>query len=96
MDEIFGARSELAEETSSPLAPLWWQLYIRKDRRLSADQIKKAYEAKVNAIVVTVDVPALGNREADMSHPERLVQAGKTKYKLCPIMPLPTGQLEGE
>lgn len=46
-------------------APIWWQLYVMTDRRESERRIRKAVEAGAEAIVITVDVAAIGKREAD-------------------------------
>ncbi|KAI5479365.1 L-aminoadipate-semialdehyde dehydrogenase [Pseudohyphozyma bogoriensis] len=45
--------------------PVWWQLYIRSNRKESEEEIKAAVKNGANAILITVDVVALGNREAD-------------------------------
>jgi len=44
---------------------LWYQLYILKDRRLTAQLIKRAESAGFGAIVMTVDSIRFGFREAD-------------------------------
>lgn len=50
---------------SAPGAPRWFQLYCYTDRSVSEMLVKRAYEAAYSAIVLTVDVPYLGNRERD-------------------------------
>ena len=52
----------LAEAAS----PRWFQLYIYKDRGITADLVKRAEAAGAEAIVLTVDAPGLGTRERDM------------------------------
>src|SRR5882724_6690132 len=52
----------LAEAAS----PRWFQLYIYKDRGITADLVKRAEAAGAEAIVLTVDAPGLGARERDM------------------------------
>lgn len=48
-------------------APLMlFQLYVLKDRDFTRDLIQDAERAGYNALVVTVDAPFLGNREADV------------------------------
>jgi len=44
----------------------WFQLYAAKDRAISEDQIRRAAEAGMNALMYTVDVPALSKRERDL------------------------------
>ncbi len=41
----------------------WYQLYTAKDRAISHDMIRRADEAGIPALVVTVDVPVGSNRE---------------------------------
>jgi len=46
--------------------PLWFQLYLFKDRAISTSLVKRAEVAGCKAIVFTVDVPVLGRRERDV------------------------------
>ena len=41
----------------------WYQLYTAKDRSISEDQVKRAADLGFQTLVITVDVPASGNRE---------------------------------
>jgi (S)-mandelate dehydrogenase len=41
----------------------WYQLYTAKDRSISEDQIRRAADLGLHALVVTVDVPVSSNRE---------------------------------
>ncbi|MDP8957144.1 MAG: alpha-hydroxy-acid oxidizing protein [Actinomycetota bacterium] len=43
----------------------WFQLYVHKDRDLTAELVKRAQTAGYEAIVVTVDTPLLGRRMRD-------------------------------
>ncbi|KTD50474.1 FMN-dependent dehydrogenase [Legionella quinlivanii] len=45
--------------------PLWFQLYIFKDRSITQQLIQRAVAAGYTALVLTVDVPIMGNRERD-------------------------------
>ena len=45
--------------------PLWFQLYVFRDRGLVADLLGRAREARCEALVLTVDTPRLGSRERD-------------------------------
>ena len=60
-------------------APWWFQLYLFSDRGISRDLVEQAAAAGASALVVTVDVPLLGRREADernrFSLPDGLVMA---------------------
>jgi 4-hydroxymandelate oxidase len=59
------ASSVALEEVSPEAGPWWFQLYIFADRGLTHDLIARAAAAGASALVVTVDVPLLGRREAD-------------------------------
>ena len=55
------------EEVASAVpatAPRFFQLYVYRDRALSASLVRRAERAGYTAIVVTVDHPVLGNRES--------------------------------
>lgn len=60
-----GTRSieELAAVAS---APLWFQVYVWRDRGLVKDMISRAAAAGYEALMVTVDTPVLGRRERDV------------------------------
>ncbi|HJT81644.1 MAG TPA: alpha-hydroxy acid oxidase [Chthoniobacterales bacterium] len=45
--------------------PRWFQLYIYKDRAITAELVQRAEAAGAEAIVLTVDAPGLGTRERD-------------------------------
>ena len=46
-------------------APRWFQLYVHKDRSLTADLVSRADAAGYRAIVLTVDLAVIGNRRRD-------------------------------
>jgi isopentenyl diphosphate isomerase/L-lactate dehydrogenase-like FMN-dependent dehydrogenase len=45
--------------------PLWFQLYLFRERTLSAELVERAEAAGYRAICLTVTVPVQGNRERD-------------------------------
>lgn len=47
--------------------PLWFQVYVYKDRSVTEDMIRRAEAAGYQAIVLTVDAAEIGTRERDMS-----------------------------
>lgn len=53
---------EIAQAASGPL---WFQLYLYPTREIAARLVRRAEEAGCKAIVLTVDLPALGKRERD-------------------------------
>jgi len=59
---------------AAPKALKWFQLYIYKDRKVTANLVRRAEKAGFSAIVLTVDAPYFGRRLADI----------KNKFKLPP------------
>jgi len=47
-------------------APVWFQLYVYRDREASRDLVQRVEAAGCQALVLTVDTPHLGRRETDM------------------------------
>ena len=45
--------------------PLWFQLYVHRDRGLTKALVERAYQAGYQALCLTVDAPVLGRRERD-------------------------------
>jgi 4-hydroxymandelate oxidase len=62
MEDVFAAAS----------SPKWFQLYIYKDKGLTAELVARAEAAGAEAIVLTVDAPGWGNRERDTRNGFRL------------------------
>ena len=52
--------------------PLWFQLYVYRDRTLARSFIQRAEAAQYRAICLTVDAPILGSRERDSRNKLRL------------------------
>ncbi|MDQ7024210.1 MAG: alpha-hydroxy acid oxidase [Anaerolineae bacterium] len=57
------------EEVSKIGANMWFQLYVHKDRGMTKNLIERAEAAGFSALVVTVDLPVVGYREALMRQP---------------------------
>jgi 4-hydroxymandelate oxidase len=53
------------EVTAAASGPVWFQLYVYKDRGASEALIRRVEAAGCQAIVLTVDAPILGRRERD-------------------------------
>ncbi|MEX2211611.1 MAG: alpha-hydroxy acid oxidase [Gaiellaceae bacterium] len=51
---------------AAPDAPRWYQLYWHPDRAVTQSIVEEAAAAGFQAIVLTVDLPVLGNRERDL------------------------------
>jgi L-lactate dehydrogenase (cytochrome) len=52
--------------------PFWFQLYVMKDRGFIKALIERAIAAKCSALVLTVDLPLLGQRHADIKNGMRV------------------------
>jgi 4-hydroxymandelate oxidase len=71
------------EEVAPHAGPWWFQLYVTHDRRRCEQLVRRAEAACAQAIVLTVDVPKLGRREAEHRHGFAL-PAGVTFPHLLP------------
>lgn len=69
-------------------APLWFQLYIQKRREVTLDLVRRAEQAGCQAIVVTVDAPIEGMRNAQQRLGFRL-PANVRAETLAPYPPEP-------
>ncbi|WP_343298882.1 alpha-hydroxy acid oxidase [Streptomyces sp. SID1034] len=56
----------LEEIGAAATGPWWFQLYVQRDRALTADLVGRARAAGASACVVTVDTPVTGLRERDL------------------------------
>lgn len=64
----FSSNCTIEEVASSCSAIRFFQLYVYKRRDISAKLVKRAENNGYKAIVVTVDTPRLGRREADIKN----------------------------
>ena len=53
---------------AAPDARQWFQLYVQRDRGVTAELVARAAAAGYEALVVTVDAPLLGRREGAVRH----------------------------
>jgi 4-hydroxymandelate oxidase len=60
------ATSSIEDVRGAADAPLWFQLYIYRDRGVSRELVERAEQAGCSALVLTVDSPILGRRERDV------------------------------
>jgi len=78
--------------------PVWFQLYVYKDRELTKALVARAEAAGCSALVLTVDAPLLGTRERDVRNRFRL-PAGLAVANLLPAgadaAALPAGEGSG-
>ncbi len=56
----------LEDVAKAASGPLWFQLYVYKDRGLTTELIARAESAGYRALALTVDTPRLGLRERDV------------------------------
>ncbi len=56
----------IEEVAAAAPRPLWFQLYVWKDRGITRSLVERARAAGYDALCVTVDVPDMGNRERDV------------------------------
>lgn len=63
----------------------WYQLYVARDRRISEDMVRRARDAGLSTLVITVDVPINSKRERNIRNgfvrPLKLTL--KTKLEAC-------------
>ncbi|SEL06421.1 L-lactate dehydrogenase (cytochrome) [Sphingomonas palmae] len=81
---------ELAEAYGGPKV---FQIYIFKDRGLTAEFVARCREAGFHGLTLTVDTPVAGNRERDrvngLSLPPRLTMKSMLSFALHPAWSLP-------
>ena len=90
--------------TSASDGPVWFQLYLLKDRAISEELIRMAESAGCRAIVLTVDVPAWGRRERDIRNGFALPRGAVIGSLMLPgreafydgTMPVPLSQFINE
>lgn len=54
--------------------PIWFQLYIYKDREITKNLIQQAEQCGFNGLVLTVDAPLYGKRKREIVNPLRLTK----------------------
>lgn len=60
------ASSTIEEITEAAKGPVWFQLYVYKDRNVTRDLVQRAEASGCRALVLTVDMPRMGRRERDI------------------------------
>jgi isopentenyl diphosphate isomerase/L-lactate dehydrogenase-like FMN-dependent dehydrogenase len=72
----FSSRT-IEEVGAAARGPWWFQLYVQRDRGLTADLVRRARAAGAGACVVTVDTPVTGWRERDLRNGFALPSHGR-------------------
>jgi isopentenyl diphosphate isomerase/L-lactate dehydrogenase-like FMN-dependent dehydrogenase len=60
------ATCSLEEIAAVSTGPLWFQLYVYRDRSISESLVRRAEASGYQALVLTADTPRLGRRERDI------------------------------
>ncbi|MPZ14381.1 MAG: alpha-hydroxy-acid oxidizing protein [Chloroflexi bacterium] len=60
------SNSSVEEVTAAAPGPLWFQLYVYRDRGATRALVERVEAAGCRALVLTVDAPLLGRREMDV------------------------------
>lgn len=77
------SNSDVEDVVKASSKPVWFQLYVYKDRKVTKELIKRAEAAGCKALVLTVDAPVLGIRERDVRNKFNLPE-GITVKNLVP------------
>ena len=64
--------TSVEEVVAAASGPVWFQLYVYKDRKATEGLVRRAEAAGCRALVLTVDAPLLGRRERDVRNRFRL------------------------
>jgi 4-hydroxymandelate oxidase len=62
------ATADLAEVAAAATGPLWFQLYVERDRERSERVLARAAQHGFEAVLLTVDLPVAGRRERELRH----------------------------
>ena len=60
------SNTDVEQVVAASSGPVWFQLYVYRDREATAGLVRRAEAAGCGAIVLTVDAPRLGRRDADV------------------------------
>jgi len=66
IEEVAAASASATTKRGTSESPLWYQLYVWKDRGLSRELVQRAKAAGYKAIMVTVDTAVFGRRDRDV------------------------------
>lgn len=76
------SNSDVEAVVKASSGPVWFQLYVYKDREVTREIIQRAETAGCKAIVITVDAPVLGTRERDVRNQFNLPEGLSVKNLL--------------
>lgn len=85
----------IEEVAAASSRPLWFQLYVMRDRAYAADLMSRAAAAGAAVLVLTVDLPVVGARYRDWRNGlEGKLGFGASIRKLCDIVGHPAWALD--
>jgi len=76
------SNTDVEDVVAAATGPVWFQLYVYKDRNATAALVQRAVDAGCKAIVLTVDAPLLGQRERDVRNRFHLPEGLSVKNML--------------
>ncbi|MEM1178327.1 MAG: alpha-hydroxy acid oxidase [Acidobacteriota bacterium] len=76
------ATRSIEEVTEVATGPIWFQLYVYRDRGLTRELVERAAQAGCRALVLTVDAQVFGVRERDVRNRFRLPEGMEVKNLL--------------
>jgi len=62
------SNTRVEDVVAAATGPVWFQLYVYRDRAATEALVRRVEAAGVQALVLTVDAPLLGRRERDVSN----------------------------
>lgn len=75
-----GSTTPIEEITAQAGSPLWFQLYLQSDHEITRDLVHRVEAAGVEALVLTVDTPAIGIRYRQTRSAFRLPEGVTTPH----------------
>jgi 4-hydroxymandelate oxidase len=62
------SNTAIEDVVAAATGPVWFQLYVYRDRKATEDLVRRVEAAGASALVLTVDAPLLGRRERDVKN----------------------------
>ncbi|HMQ68954.1 MAG TPA: alpha-hydroxy acid oxidase [Ignavibacteria bacterium] len=78
------SNSDVEDVVKATPGPVWFQLYVYKDRAVTKELVERITKAGCKALVLTVDAPVLGTRERDVRNKFNLPE-GLSVKNLLPL-----------
>jgi 4-hydroxymandelate oxidase len=83
------SNTPLEEVVAAASGPVWFQLYVYRDRKATEGLVRRAEAAGCRAIVLTADAPVIGRRERDVRNRFHLPPG----YSAANLLPVGYGDL---